>query len=108
MVLPLALGAITAGATGGTAVASLAKSFIGKQALNVITKRKENRGSAFPQLRTPKVSLVSSVGNVSSRTRSRPTRASQSTIPINQARIGNIAGKGSIRMATASGLTRLS
>ena len=78
-----------------------------KEALGVITKRKQNKGSAFPQMKTPQVSVVTRGGNISSGTKSRPTRASGSTIAKNQAMIGNIGGKGSIRMKAASGLTRV-
>ena len=78
-----------------------------KQALGVMMKRKQNRGSAFSQMKTPQVKVVSRVANVSSGTKSRPVRASGSTMAKNQAMIGNIGGKGSIRMKAASGLTRV-
>ena len=58
-------------------------------------------------MNAPKATVVSRVGNVSSPIKSRPTRASGSTIAKNQAMIGNIGGKGSIRMKAASGLTRV-
>jgi len=83
------------------------EAFMAKAAFSVLTKRKQNKGSAFPQMKAPKATVVSSVGNVSSGTKSRPTRASGSTIAKNQAMIGNIGGKGSIRMKAASGLTRV-
>ena len=89
------------------AIPGIAASFLGKVALGIVNKRKSSGGSAFPQMRTPKLSVVSSVRNLSAR-KSRPTRASSSTMAINKARIGNIGGKGSIRMKAASGLTRLS
>lgn len=89
------------------AIPGIAASFLGKVALGVVNKRKSSGGSAFPQMRTPKLSVVSSVRDLSARNKSRPTRASGSTIAKNQAMIGNIGGKGSIRMKAASGLTRI-
>ena len=83
------------------------EAFMAKAALSVLTKRKQSKGSAFPQMTAPKATVVSRVGNVSSPIKSRPTRASGSTIAKNQAMIGNIGGKGSIRMKAASGLTRI-
>ena len=83
------------------------EAFMAKAALSVLTKRKQSKGSAFPQMRTPKLSVVSSVRDVSARKKSRPTRASRSTIASNKAMIGNIGGKGSIRMKASSGLTRI-
>ena len=89
------------------AIPGVAASFLGKVALSVVNKRKSNGGSAFPQMKMPKLSVVSSVRDVSARSKSRPTRASSSTIAVNKARIGNIGGKGSIRMKATSGLTRV-
>ena len=83
------------------------EAFMAKAALSVLTKRKQSKGSAFPQMKAPKATVVSRVGNVSSPIKSRPTRASGSTIAKNQAMIGYIGGKGSIRMKAASGLTRI-
>ena len=78
-----------------------------KEALGVISKRKQNKGSAFPQMKAPKATVVSRVGNISSGTKSRPTRASGSTIAKNKAMVSNVSGKG-FRVKTAvSGLTGL-
>ena len=88
-------------------IPGIAASFLGKVALGVVNKRKSSGGSAFPQMKMPKLSVVSSVRDVSARSKSRPTRASRSTIASNKAMIGNIGGKGSIRMKASSGLTRV-
>lgn len=89
------------------AIPAIGKAVLGNIAQKVLTKRKKNGGSAFAQMKTPKVSVVSGVRNISSGAKSRPVRASGSTISKNKGLIGNIAGKGSIRMKAASGLTRL-
>ena len=89
------------------AIPALGKAILGKVAMNVFNKRKETGGSAFTQMKTPRVSVVSGVTDISGRKKSRPTRASRSTIASNKAMIGNIGGKGSIRMKAASGLTRV-
>jgi len=88
-------------------IPAIGKAVLGKIAMSVFDKRKKSGGSAFAQMKTPKVSVVSGVRNISSGAKSRPVRASGSTISKNKALIGNIAGKGSIRMKAASGLTRL-
>ena len=88
-------------------IPSIGKAVLGNIAEKVLTKRKKNGGSAFTQMKTPKVSVVSGVRDVSGGKKSRPVRASGSTISKNKGLIGNIAGKGSIRMKSASGLTRL-
>ena len=83
------------------------EAFMAKAALSVLTKRKQSKGSAFPQIKAPKATVVSRVGNVSSPIKSRPTRASGSTIAKNQSMVSNVSGKG-FRVKTAvSGLTRL-
>ena len=76
-----------------------------KEALGVITKRKQNKGSAFPQMKTPQVKVVSRVANVSSGTKSRPTRASGSTIAKNQSLVSSVAGKGFKVKTAVSGLS---
>jgi len=88
-------------------IPAIGKAVLGNIAEKVLTKRKKNGGSAFAQMKTPKVSVVSGVRDVSGGKKSRPVRASGSTISKNKGLIGNIAGKGSIRMKSASGLTRL-
>ena len=89
------------------AVPGAGKALLGKIAMSVFDKRKKSGGSAFAQMKTPKVSVVSGVRDVSGGKKSRPVRASGSTISKNKGLIGNIAGKGSIRMKATSGLTRL-
>ena len=78
-----------------------------KEALGVISKRKQNKGSAFPQMQTAKAPVVTRVGNISSGTKSRPTRASGSTIAKNQSMVSSVAGKGFKVKTAVSGLTRL-
>jgi hypothetical protein len=88
-------------------IPAIGKAVLGKIAMSVFDKRKKSGGSAFAQMKTPKVSVVSGVKKLSSGAKSRPVRASGSTISKNKGLIGNIAGKGSIRMKATSGLTRL-
>ena len=83
------------------------EAFMAKAAFSVLTKRKQNKGSAFSQMKAPKATVVSRVGNISSGTKSRPTRASGSTIAKNQSMVSNVAGKGFKVKTAVSGLTRL-
>tara|TARA_R100000231_G_C5330307_1_gene166253 strand:+ start:1541 stop:1807 length:267 start_codon:yes stop_codon:yes gene_type:complete len=75
-----------------------------KQALGVMMKRKQNRGSAFSQMKIPQVKVVSRVANVSSGTKSRPVRASGSTMAKNQSMVSNVSGKGFKVKTAVSGL----
>jgi hypothetical protein len=83
------------------------EAFMAKAAFSVLTKRKQNKGSAFPQMKAPKATVVSRVGNISSGTKSRPVRASGSTIAKNQSMVSNVSGKGFKVKTAVSGLTRL-
>ena len=83
------------------------EAFMAKAAFSVLTKRKQNKGSAIPQMKAPKATVVSRVGNVSSPIKSRPTRASGSTIAKNQSMVSNVSGKGFKVKTAVSGLTRL-
>ena len=89
------------------AIPGIAASFLGKVALSVVNRRKSSGGSAFPQIKAPKATVVSRVGNVSSPIKSRPTRASGSTIAKNQSMVSNVSGKGFKVKTAVSGLTRL-
>ena len=89
------------------AIPGIAASFLGKVALGVVNKRKSSGGSAFPQMKAAKAPVVARVGNISSGTKSRPTRASGSTIAKNQSMVSNVAGKGFKVKTAVSGLTRL-
>jgi hypothetical protein len=71
----------------------------------VLSARKQNKGSAFPQMKAPKATVVSRVANVSSGTKSRPVRASGSTIARNQSMVSNVSGKGFKVRTAVSGLT---
>ena len=80
------------------------EAFMAKAALSVLTKRKQSKGSAFPQIKAPKATVVSRVGNVSSPIKSRPTRASGSTMAKNQSMVSNVSGKGFKVKTAVSGL----
>ena len=80
------------------------EAFMAKAALSVLTKRKQSKGSAFPQMKAPKATVVSRVGNVSSPIKSRPTRASGSTMAKNQSMVSNVSGKGFKVKTAVSGL----
>lgn len=86
------------------AIPAIGKAVLGNIAQKVLTKRKKNGGSAFAQMKTAKVSVVSGVRNISSGTKSRPVRSSASTISKNKGIIGNVAGRG-FKMKAVSGLT---
>ncbi len=86
------------------AIPAIGKAVLGNIAQKILTKRKKNGGSAFAQMKTAKVSVVSGVRNISSGTKSRPVRSSASTISKNKGIIGNVAGRG-FKMKAVSGLT---
>jgi len=85
-------------------IPAIGKAVLGNIAQKVLTKRKKNGGSAFAQMKTPKVSVVSGVRDVSGGKKSRPVRSSASTISKNKGLIGNVAGRG-FKMKAVSGLT---
>jgi len=84
--------------------AAAGQALFGKIAMSIFNKRKEKKGPAFSQMKTPQVSVTSRISDVSRQRKSKPPRASQSTIPINKARVGNVSGKG-FKMKAVSGLT---